>query len=83
MVVETSFENQKPRIEMNKTNLYFYYLKMEAVKEYWNRRPCNIKHSNSQFGSKKYFEEVIVAKVSTVESMLNSVNEFFKESIEA
>ena len=31
---------------------------MEVVKEYWNRRPCNIKHSNSQVGSKKYFEEV-------------------------
>ena len=42
----------------NGLKIYFYYFKMEAVKEYWNRRPCNIKHSNSQFGSKKYFEEV-------------------------
>lgn len=31
---------------------------MKAVKEYWNRRPCNIKHSNREIGSKKYFEEV-------------------------
>jgi hypothetical protein len=31
---------------------------MEAVKEYWNKRPCNIKHSNQEIGSKKYFEEV-------------------------
>lgn len=32
--------------------------------------------------AKKHFKNVVVAKVSTVESMLNSVNEFFKNSIE-
>lgn len=32
--------------------------------------------------AKKHFEEVVVAKVSTVESMMNSVNDFFKDSIE-
>jgi len=28
------------------------------VKEYWNRRPCNIRHSRSPFGSRQYFDEV-------------------------
>jgi SAM-dependent methyltransferase len=29
-----------------------------AVKEYWNRRPCNIRHSPAAIGSRKYFDEV-------------------------
>jgi len=28
------------------------------VKEYWNKRPCNIKHSNKPIGSKEYFDDV-------------------------
>jgi len=31
---------------------------LKKVEEYWNRRPCNVKHSNESIGSKKYFEEV-------------------------
>jgi len=31
---------------------------IEDVKEYWNRQPCNIKHSNKEIGTKEYFEEV-------------------------
>ncbi|WP_298370798.1 hydroxymethylbilane synthase [uncultured Lutibacter sp.] len=33
--------------------------------------------------AKKHFSEVVVAKVSTVESVIKSVNEYFKESLEA
>lgn len=32
--------------------------KLKKVEEYWNRRPCNLKHSSESIGSKKYFEEV-------------------------
>lgn len=32
--------------------------KFEDIKNFWNERPCNIKHSNSTFGSKKYFNEI-------------------------
>ena len=32
--------------------------KIENVKQYWNNRPCNIYHSKSKFGTKKYFDEV-------------------------
>lgn len=28
------------------------------VKAYWNRRPCNVRHSQLEIGSKAYFEEV-------------------------
>lgn len=28
------------------------------VREYWNRRPCNIRHSPKDFGSREYFDEV-------------------------
>ena len=29
-----------------------------TVKNYWNKRPCNIKHSTKKIGSKEYFDEV-------------------------
>jgi 2-polyprenyl-3-methyl-5-hydroxy-6-metoxy-1,4-benzoquinol methylase len=31
---------------------------IEKVKEYWNNRPCNIKHSPSEKGTRQYFDEV-------------------------
>jgi len=31
---------------------------ISEVKDYWNTRPCNIKHSDKEIGSKEYFEEV-------------------------
>ena len=30
----------------------------DEVKKYWNERPCNIKHSSKDFGTKDYFDEV-------------------------
>jgi len=35
---------------------------MNDVYEFWNNRPCNIKHSNKKIGSKEYFEEVTKRK---------------------
>lgn len=35
---------------------------VEAVKEFWNRRPCNIRHSSKPVGTKEYFEEVEARK---------------------
>lgn len=32
--------------------------KLKQIKNYWNRQPCNINHSNEPGLSKKYFEEV-------------------------
>jgi hypothetical protein len=31
---------------------------IETVAEYWNRRPCNIRHSQREMGSRAYFDEV-------------------------
>ncbi len=32
------------------------------VKDYWNARPCNIRHSTARLGSKQYFNEVEARK---------------------
>jgi SAM-dependent methyltransferase len=31
---------------------------IEAVAEYWNRRPCNVRHSAAERGSRQYYDEV-------------------------
>lgn len=31
---------------------------IENVKIFWNNRPCNIKHSNKEIGTREYFDEV-------------------------
>lgn len=31
---------------------------IEHVAEYWNHRPCNIKHSNLEYGTKEYFDQI-------------------------
>jgi ubiquinone/menaquinone biosynthesis C-methylase UbiE len=33
-------------------------ISIDAVRDYWNRQPCNIKHSRAPIGSKQYFDEV-------------------------
>jgi len=35
---------------------------IDAVREYWNKRPCNLKHSKEPVGTKKYFDEVETKK---------------------
>lgn len=31
---------------------------IEEVKEFWDKRPCNIRHTNKHIGTKEYFDEV-------------------------
>lgn len=38
----------------NKNNIK----KIDIIKEYWNKRPCNINHSKFEKGTKEYFDEV-------------------------
>ena len=33
-----------------------------AVRDYWDRRPCNIRHSNQEVGTREYFEGVRARK---------------------
>ena len=35
---------------------------LQDVMDYWNRRPCNIRHSRKDVGSKEYFDEVEARK---------------------
>jgi SAM-dependent methyltransferase len=35
---------------------------IEAVREYWNRQPCNIRHSRKPFGTREYYDEVEARK---------------------
>ena len=31
---------------------------IDDVKKYWNDRPCNVRHSKKDTGTKEYFDEV-------------------------
>jgi len=31
---------------------------IEAVRDYWNRRPCNLRHSEAAVGTREYFDQV-------------------------
>lgn len=43
-------------------NIAFTDVSIDAVREYWNRRPCNLRHSPSPVGTRQYFEEVEARK---------------------
>ena len=36
----------------------FSKVEIKTVRDYWNSRPCNIRHSPRKIGSKEYFDEV-------------------------
>ena len=36
----------------------FDQVPIDQVQEYWNRRPCNIRHSTKPVGTREYFDEV-------------------------
>jgi len=40
----------------------FSNMSVAAVREYWNKRPCNSKHSTKPVGTKEYFDEVETKK---------------------
>ncbi len=31
---------------------------IDGVRQFWDKQPCNIKHSNAEFGSREYFDQV-------------------------
>ena len=39
-------------------SMHFRGVSIDAVQEYWNRRPCNIRHSRKPVGEREYFDEV-------------------------
>jgi SAM-dependent methyltransferase len=36
----------------------FAEVSIEKVQDYWNARPCNVRHSTAEIGTKEYFEQV-------------------------
>ena len=43
-------------------NTAFENIRIEQVREYWNSRPCNIRHSLKEIGTKEYFDQVEARK---------------------
>ena len=41
---------------------WFRHIPIEKVKEFWDRRPCNIRHSPKPVGTREYFDEVEARK---------------------
>lgn len=41
---------------------FFETTPVQAVQNYWNNRPCNIRHSTKPIGTKEYFDEVEARK---------------------
>ncbi len=50
---------------------------IEIVKDYWNKRPCNINHSQAEVGTKQYFDQVEKRKYF-VEPHIKSFAQFEK-----
>jgi len=44
------------------TNQVFQDTPVQEVQQYWNNRPCNIRHSTKPIGTKEYFDEVEARK---------------------
>jgi ubiquinone/menaquinone biosynthesis C-methylase UbiE len=53
----------------------FVEVPIGEVREYWNRRPCNIRHSTAEIGTKDYFEQVEARKYM-VESHIPAFADF-------
>ena len=52
-------------------------VKLNEVYNFWNARPCNIRHSNKEIGTKEYFEEVSKRKYIVEPHIIDFAN--FKE----
>ncbi|HLM01567.1 MAG TPA: hypothetical protein VK400_10980, partial [Pyrinomonadaceae bacterium] len=55
----------------------FAEVSIEKVQDYWNARPCNIRHSTAEIGTKEYFDQVEWRKYF-VESHIPAFAEFDK-----
>ena len=40
----------------------FSDIEITLVRDYWNARPCNIRHSTATIGTKEYFDQVEARK---------------------
>ena len=40
----------------------FVNVPIQSVKDYWNARPCNVRHSTAEIGTEEYFDQVEARK---------------------
>jgi predicted transcriptional regulator of viral defense system len=40
----------------------FENVSVDEVRDYWNTRPCNLRHSTAEIGARRYFERVSARK---------------------
>jgi 2-polyprenyl-3-methyl-5-hydroxy-6-metoxy-1,4-benzoquinol methylase len=64
-------------IEKDRMSTTFSETPVESVKQYWDARPCNLRHSTASVGSRQYFDEV-EARKHFVEPHIPSFAEFEK-----
>lgn len=50
---------------------------LESVRDYWNRRPCNVRHGTATIGTREYFDQVEARKYM-VEPHIPGFTEFEK-----
>ena len=48
---------------------------IENVKQFWDDRPCNVRHSKKEIGTKEYFDEVEKKKL-TAEPHIKTFSNF-------
>ena len=50
---------------------------LDTVRDYWNRRPCNLRHGTAPIGTREYFDQVEARKYM-VEPHIPAFTEFEK-----
>jgi SAM-dependent methyltransferase len=50
---------------------------LDSVRDYWNRRPCNLRHGTAEIGTREYFDQVEARKYM-VEPHIPAFSEFEK-----
>jgi nucleotide sugar dehydrogenase len=71
------FQFEIKDINYNNTNINqnnYIFDDIKNVYNFWNDRPCNIKHSDKDIGTKEYFEEVTARKYKVEPHILEFAN---------
>lgn len=55
-------------------NKYFSNITIDKVQEFWDKRPCNIRHSTKPIGTREYFDEVEKRKYMVEPHILSFAN---------
>lgn len=59
---------------MSKSGQSFNTVPLSSVRDFWNTRPCNIRHSNQPVGTREYFDQVEARKYLVEPHILRLAN---------